>query len=141
MQQAHLDKGEDARVLLNGVTCTVSVPASSSSSSSSSNLLRSRCMTSSSYQFLPLFSVFSRSLLMSATATYFPFIRSLSRCILFLPLVAFPLILPSIILCSNDSCLNTCLNHTFHLFFVELPHFVHPTNFLHPSPNPHFHGF
>jgi len=31
---------------------------SSSSSSSSSNLLRSRCMTFSSYQFLPLFPVF-----------------------------------------------------------------------------------
>ena len=40
--------------------------------------------------------------------TILSFIRSLSRCILFLPRVAFPLILPSII-----SCLSTYPNHTF----------------------------
>jgi len=47
------------------------------------------------------------------SATYFRFIRYLSRCILFLPAVAFPLILPSIISCSNDSCLSICPIHTF----------------------------
>ena len=46
------------------------------------------------------------------SATYFPFIRSLSRCIAFLPHVAFPFILSSNISCSNDSCLSTCPNHT-----------------------------
>ena len=44
--------------------------------------------------FLPLFAVSGYRILLSAT--YFPSIRSLSRCILFLPLVAYPLILPLI---------------------------------------------
>jgi len=59
-------------------------------------------MTSSSFHFLHCF--LSSAILLSAT--YFHFIRSLSRCILFLPLAAFPLILPSTILCSNDSRLS-----------------------------------
>ena len=97
-----------------------------------SNMLRSTCMTSSSFQFLPLFPVFLTVLL---SVTYFPFIRSLSRCILFLPHVAFPLILPSLISCSNDSHLIICPNHTFtsshrliefqfHLLFVALLHYL-----------------
>ena len=66
------------------------MPQTDSSYSSSSNLLRNRCMTSSSFQFLPL--------LLFSSAIYFPFIRSLSRSILLLPLVAFPsLRLPCVI--------------------------------------------
>jgi len=61
-------------------------------SPSSSNLLRSRCTTSSSFHFCH--SLLSLAILLSNT--YFPSIRSLSRCILFLPLVAYPLILPLI---------------------------------------------
>jgi len=45
---------------------------------SSSNLLTSRCMTSSSFQFLPLFPVFSCSF----DCHILSFIRSLVRCIL-----------------------------------------------------------
>ena len=47
------------------------------------------------------------------SAAYFPFIRSLSRCILFLHLAAFALIPPSIISYSNDSFLSTCPNRMF----------------------------
>ena len=54
------------------------------------------------------------------SATYFPFIKSLSRCILFLPCVAFHLILPSIISCSN---LSTCPNHTC-LHFLTVSNIV-----------------
>ena len=57
---------------------------------------------------------FYHSFLSSAvllSATYFLFIRSLSRCILFLPRVACPFILPLIISCNNDSCLSTRCNH------------------------------
>jgi len=48
--------------------------------------------------WLPAVNNVCHSFLSSAvllSATYFPYIRSLSRCILFLPRVAFPLILPS----------------------------------------------
>jgi len=64
--------------------------------------------------WLPALNNFWHSFLSSAvllSTTYFPFIRSLSRCILFLPRVAFPLILPPIISCSNDWRLGTCPNH------------------------------
>ena len=65
--------------------------------------------------WLPARKNFCHSFLFSAvllSATYFPFMRLLGRWILFLPRVAFPLVLPLIISCSNDSCLSTCPNHT-----------------------------
>jgi len=65
--------------------------------------------------WLPALNNFCHSFLSSAvllSATYLPFITSLSKCILFLPRVEFPLFLSSIISCSNDSCLSTCPNHT-----------------------------
>jgi len=67
------------------------------------------------WEGLPALINFCHSFLSSAiffSATYFPFIRSLSRRILLLTHVAFTLILPSIISCSNDSCLSTWPNYT-----------------------------
>jgi len=67
------------------------------------------------WEGLPALINFCHSFLSSAiffSATYFPFIRSLSRCILLLTRVAFTLILPWIISCSNDSCLSTWPNYT-----------------------------
>ena len=58
---------------------------------------------------------FCHSFLSSAVilrATYFPFIRSLSRCILFLPCLAYLHILPSVISHSDGSCLSTHRNHS-----------------------------
>ena len=110
---------------------------------SASNLLRSRLWLSTLINFCHSFP--SSAILLSAT--YFSFFRSLSRCILFLLFVLVPLILSSVISCSNNSRLSTCPNHTFafshcvqhgfsFIFSVELPHylFCHPTNFLYPSP-------
>ena len=68
----------------------------------SSNLLRSGV-------WLPALNNFCHSFLSSAvllSATYFPFIRSLSRCTLFLPCVTSPLILPSIVSCSIMSVIH-----------------------------------
>jgi len=67
------------------------------------------------------YSFLSSAVLLSAS--YFSFIRSLSRCIVFLPLVAFPLILPSIISCSNDSCLIAhALTRRLHFLIVSNIH-------------------
>jgi len=52
----------------------------------------------------------SQLFLLSATYRYFSSIRSLSRCILVLPSVAFPFIIPSIII--HDAVMNHVLTHT-----------------------------
>jgi len=91
------------------VRCTLKCWLELHSLMHSTNLLRSRCMTSALNNFCHSF--LSSAVLLSAI--YFPFIRSLSRCILFLPRVTFPLVLPSVLAHSNDSHLSTCPNHTF----------------------------
>jgi len=53
------------------------------------------------------------------SATYFPFIRSLNRCILFLHLVAFPLSVTAFISRNNESCLSTCATHAC-LYFLTV---------------------
>jgi len=82
----------------------------------SSNLLRSRCMTSSSYQFLPLFPVFS---------CYFEchilsFHQVTQQVHSFPTSCSLTLILPSIISCSNDSCLSTCLLCVFDKYMDDI---------------------
>lgn len=78
------------------------------------NLLRSRL-------WLPAVNNVCHSLLSSAvllSATYFPFIRSLSMFILFIPRVAFPVTVRSIISCGNSpSCKHLILPCTEYSYY------------------------